>query len=46
MADFLKLLIYEMKSKDGNAGTAIAHKNVLLKQELRKIKKQNGVHAT
>lgn len=42
MADFLKLLIYELKSLDGNAGTALRVRNVLLKQELRNLKKQNG----
>ena len=31
MADFIKLLIYELKTMDGNAGTALSKRKVLLK---------------
>lgn len=38
MADFLKLLIFELKSADGNAGTALKKREALLKQELKDLK--------
>lgn len=42
MADFLKLLIFELKTLDGNAGTALKRREILLKQELRKLKQKNA----
>ena len=40
--DFLKLFIYELKSMDGNAGTALVKRKILLKQELKNIKTKQG----
>lgn len=45
MSDFLKLLIYELQTLDGNAGSAKMKRKTLLKQELKTIKKQNNKKA-
>ena len=45
MADFLKLLIFELKSLDGNAGSALKKRKAILKQELKSIKVKQGGRA-